>query len=136
MDPTVIVEFKSPGKTSYSGAPGDNPVIQIRKYIESLLDKTCYTYEGERIADIGRGSPFLCFLIAEPSQQLYDLLRQHQIHKPTPDGDGRFAYLDDLNAYFEFIPYDQVLRNATLRNEAFFRKLKVEKLPATPPSEG
>lgn len=128
LDPVVIVEFKSPSKTKYSGAPSDNPVIQIRKYIESLLEKTCYTYEGDRITDINSGTPFLCFLIAEPSQQLYELLRQHQIHKPTPDGDGRFAYLDDLNAYFEFIPYDQVLRNATLRNEAFFRKLKVEKL--------
>lgn len=135
LDPTVIVELKSPGKTTYSGAPGDNPVIQIRKYIESLLNKTCYTYEGERITDIRSGSPFLCFLIAEPSQQLYDLLRQHQIHKPTPDGDGRFAYLDDLNAYFEFIPYDQVLRNATLRNEAFFRRLKVEKLSSQPDSD-
>lgn len=135
LDPAVIVEFKSPGKTSYSGAPSDNPVIQIRKYIESLLDKTCYTYDGERITDISNGTPFLCFLIAEPSQQLYDLLRQHQIHKPTPDGDGRFAYLDDLNAYFEFIPYDQVLRNATLRNEAFFRKLKVEKLSPKPLDE-
>lgn len=128
LDPTVIVEFKSPGKTNYSGAPSDNPVIQIRKYIESLVNKSCYTYDGQRITDIRSGSPFLCFLIAEPSQQLYELLRQHQIHKPTPDGDGRFAYLDDLNAYFEFIPYDQVLRNATMRNEAFFRRLKIEKL--------
>jgi hypothetical protein len=130
LDPAVIVEFKSPGKTTYSGAPNDNPVIQIRKYIESLLDKTCYTYDRERVTDINKGTPFLCFLIAEPSQQLYELLRQHQIHKPTPDGDGRFAYFDDLNAYFEFIPYDQVLRNASLRNEAFFRKLKVERLSA------
>lgn len=136
LDPTVIVEFKSPGKTTYSGAPGDNPVIQIRKYIESLLNKTCYTYEGERITDINSSTPFLCFLIAEPSQQLYSLLRQHQIHKPTPDGDGRFAYLEDLNAYFEFIPYDQVLRNATLRNEAFFRRLKVDRLARLPGSDG
>lgn len=136
LDPTVIVEFKSPGKTSYSGAPADNPVIQIRKYIESLLEKTCYTYDRERITDIKAGSPFLCFLIAEPSPQLYEILRQHQIHKPTPDGDGRFAYLDDLNAYFEFIPYDQVLRNATLRNEAFFRRLNVEKLASYDAAEG
>lgn len=128
LDPAVIVEFKSPGKTAYSGAPADNPVIQIRKYIESLLEKTCYAYDGQRITDINKGTPFLCFLIAEPSQQLYELLRQHQIHKPTPDGDGRFAYLEDLNAYFEFIPYDQVLKNAALRNEAFFRKLNVERL--------
>lgn len=135
IDPAVIVEFKAPSKTAYSGAPGDNPVIQIRKYIESLLEKTCYSYDGERITDINKGTPFLCFLVAEPSQQLYELLRQHQIHKPTPDGDGRFAYLEDLNAYFEFIPYDQVLKNAALRNEAFFRKLKVERLPATAPKE-
>ncbi|MGQ3018665.1 MAG: hypothetical protein ACT6SK_04805 [Phenylobacterium sp.] len=131
MDPAVIVEFKSPSKTTYSGAPGDNPVIQIRKYIESLLEKSCYAYDGQRITDINKGTPFLCFLIAEPSHQLYELLRQHQIHKPTPDGDGRFAYLEDLNAYFEFIPYDQVLKNAALRNEAFFRKLKVERLMAS-----
>jgi hypothetical protein len=128
LDPAVIVEFKSPGKTTYSGAPNDNPVWQIRKYVESLTDKTCYTYEGDRITDLSKGVPFLCFLIAEPSPQLYDLLRQHMIYKPTPDGDGRFAYLDDINAYFEFIPYDQVLKNATLRNEAFFRRLKVERL--------
>lgn len=36
--------------------------------------------------------------------------------------------LDDLNAYFEFIPYDKVLKNATSRNEAIFRELKVERL--------
>ena len=47
LDPTVIVKFKSPGKTSYSGVPADNPVIQIRKYIESLLDKTCYNHDGD-----------------------------------------------------------------------------------------
>ncbi len=139
LDPAVIVEFKSPSKTAYSGAPGDNPVIQIRKYIESLIEKTCYAYDGQRITDINKGTPFLCFLIAEPSQQLYELLRQHQIHRPTPDGDGRFAYLEDLNAYFEFIPYDQVLKNAALRNEAFFRKLRVERLavpPQTKPAVG
>lgn len=129
LDPIVIVEFKSPDKTSYTGAPGDNPVIQIRKYIESLQAKTCYTYDGDKITDIGTNTPFHCFLIAEPSDQLYELLRSHQIYKPTPDGHGRFAYLDDLNAYFEFIPYDQVLQNATLRNQAFFAKLKIEKLP-------
>jgi hypothetical protein len=130
LDPAVIVEFKSPGKTTYSGAPNDNPVWQIRKYVKSLLGKTCYTYSGERITDLNKGVPFLCFLIAEPSEQLYELLAQHMIHKPTPDGEGRFAYLDDLNAYFEFIPYDQVLKNATLRNEAFFKRLKIEKVPA------
>jgi len=128
QDPAVIIEFKSPSKTTYSGAPNDNPVWQMRKYIESLASKSCYNYDGDRITDIGNGTPFHCFLIAEPSLQLYDLLRQHQIYKPTPDGEGRFAYMDDLNAYFEFIPYDQVLRNATLRNEAFFRRLRVERL--------
>jgi hypothetical protein len=133
LDPVVIVEFKSPDKTTYSGAPGDNPVFQIRKYIESLQAKTCYTYDGDRITDIGDKTPFHCFLIAEPSLQLYELLKSHQIYKPTPDGNGRFAYFDDLNAYFEFIPYDQVLQNAMLRNQAFFAKLKIEKLPKRAP---
>lgn len=44
---------------------------------------------------------------------------------------GSMSYrwkLDDLNAYFEFIPYDKVLKNATSRNEAIFRELKVERL--------
>ncbi|MEI9904732.1 MAG: hypothetical protein WDN06_12750 [Asticcacaulis sp.] len=121
----VIVEFKSPNKITYSGAPNDNPVMQIRKYIESLQAKTCYDFELNRITDINDKTPFHCFLIAEPSDQLYSLLRAHAIYKPTPDGGGRFGYIDDLNAYFEFIPYDQVIRNASLRNEAFFKKLKI-----------
>ena len=99
--------------------------MQIRKYIETLQSKTCYDYEQNRITDIGKKTAFHCFLIAEPSEQLYSLLRSHMIYKPTPDGEGRFGYMDDLNAYFEFIPYDQVLRNATLRNEAFFKKLNI-----------
>jgi hypothetical protein len=124
-DPVVIVEFKAPGKTKYSGAVGDNPVWQIRKYIESLIDKECYDFEGNRISDIAKGTPFHCYLVAESSRQLDELLRAHGIWKPTPDGNGRFGYLDDLDAYFEFIPYDQVLENARLRNEAFFRKLNL-----------
>jgi len=127
-DPVVIVEFKSPDKTTYTGAPNDNPVMQIRKYIESLQKKGCYDYENNRITDINEKTPFHCFLIAEPSEQLYSLLRAHMIYKPTPDGEGRFGYIDDLNAYFEFIPYEQVLKNASMRNEAFFKKLKLESL--------
>ena len=124
-DPVVIVEFKAPGKVKYSGAVGDNPVWQIRKYIESLIGKECYNFEGSRISDINKGTPFHCYLVAESSRQLDELLRAHGIFKPTPDGNGRFGYLEDLDAYFEFIPYDQVLENARLRNEAFFKRLNL-----------
>lgn len=124
-DPVVIIEFKSPNKVKYSGAPNDNPVLQIRKYIETLQSKTCHDFEQNRITDINDKTPFHCFLIAEPCEQLYALLRSHAIYKPTPDGDGRFGYMDDLNAYFEFIPYGQVIKNANLRNEAFFKKLNL-----------
>ena len=124
-DPIVIIEFKAPGKTSYTGAIGDNPVWQIRKYIESLQNKKCYDHEGNRITDIKNDTPFHCFLVAEPSTQLDALLRAHSIYKPTPDGHGRFGYFDDLNAYFEFIPYDQFIENAKLRNEAFFKRLNL-----------
>lgn len=125
-DPVVIIEFKSPGKVSYAGDKKDNPVIQIRKYVKTLQAKECYDYKGNRIADISDQTPFHCYLVAESSNQLYDLLESHGIWKTTPDGNGRFGYLDDLNAYFEFIPYDQVLKNAKLRNEAFFKHLNID----------
>ena len=125
-DPVVIVEFKAPGKTKYTGNKKDNPVIQIRKYIRTLQDKEAYDYDGNRISDINKQTPFHCYLVAEGCVQLYELLESHGIWKQTPDGNGRFGYLDDLNAYFEFIPYDQVLTNAKLRNEAFFKHLNLE----------
>jgi len=125
-DPVVIVEFKAPGKMKYTGTKKDNPVIQIRKYIKTLQDKECYDYEGNRISDITKQTPFHCYLVAEGCTQLYELLESHGIWKETPDGNGRFGYFDDLNAYFEFIPYDQVLTNAKLRNEAFFKHLNLE----------
>lgn len=127
-DPVVIIEFKSPNKTSYSGDAKDNPVMQIRKYIESLREKTCYDHENNRITDINKDTPFNCFLIAEPCEHLYSLLRAHTIHKPTTDGNGRFGYFDDINAYFEFIPYEQIIRNSSLRNEAFFKRLGIQKI--------
>lgn len=124
-DPVAILEFKSPDKTTYTGDAKDNPVMQIRKYIESLINKTCYDHENNRITDLNKDTPFNCFLIAEPCEQLYSLLRSHGIHKPTPDGNGKFGYFEDINAYFEFIPYEQVIKNSSLRNEAFFRKLGI-----------
>ena len=125
-DPVVIVEFKSPSKIRYTGAPADNPVIQIRKYIETLLEKKAYDIDGDKITDITKETPFNCYFVAEPSEQLYSILRSHAIYQPTLDGVGRFGYLPDLNAYFEFIPYNQVVRNAALRNKAFFDKLGLQ----------
>jgi len=122
-DSVTIVEFKAPGKIKYSGAVGDNPIMQIRKYIITLRKRSCYDVDGNKIADITERTPFICFLIAESSPQLDNLLNASGITQSTIEGYGRYGFFKDLNAYFEFIPYDQVIRNAELRNEAFFKKL-------------
>jgi hypothetical protein len=120
-DPVIIVEFKRPDKNNYNHKT--DPYRQIVRYIGELTSKKVHDNGGATITQIDDKTVFICYIVADLTNSLLDCLRGTPVNKPTPDGKGRFGYVDDLRAYVEVIPYEKLWDDAYKRNEIFFKKL-------------
>jgi hypothetical protein len=122
----TIIEFKRPRRTTYDDK--ENPIRQIREYIQKLRSGKAKTPTGHEVA-VSPAVHFYCFIIADKADKLDDIAKGAQLD-PTPDGQGYFGYLKHENAYVEIMSYQQMLTNAKQRNGVFFDKLGV---PCTAP---
>lgn len=51
------------------------------------------------------------------------MIRVSPANHKSADGEGYFGFSPDHNAFIEVMPYNKMLHDARLRNEAFFEKL-------------
>jgi hypothetical protein len=117
----VLIEFKRPNRNNYNG--NDNPVRQIGDYVEKLKTSNTVTDARGRTAPSRiKGAVYHCYVIADLTDTLLREIRDLNL-KVTPDGDGRFGYINDGNVYIEIIPYGKLLQDAKLRQGIFFQKL-------------
>lgn len=121
--PVVIIEFKRPGRTDYSGV--ENPVRQILNYIEELRNTSVSDNNGALITEIGIETPFFCYIIADLTPSLRRELVYSGINQTLPGGRGYYGYNDTLRAYIEVLEYEKIVDDARIRHEAFFRKLGI-----------
>ena len=121
-EPIVIVEFKRPGRTSYG--PGENPVTQVLDYVKIFRKGGSYVdREGKVKKEIAHSTRFLCFVIADFTDQLVDMIETSIAQHRSADGEGYFGFSPSQNAFVEVLPYSKLISDARLRNEAFFAKL-------------
>ncbi|MDR6734507.1 ATP-binding protein [Sphingobacterium sp. 2149] len=123
----TIVEFKKPYRNDYVfGDPKKDPVRQVRKYINEIIDKKVKK-EGRSI-EADKSTPFYCYIVADITPTLEYILRE-EIFTKMPDGIGYFRFYnsDELpyKAYIEVIPFKKVIKNAKQRNKVLFDKLNV-----------
>ncbi|KXH81615.1 ATP-binding protein [Chryseobacterium kwangjuense] len=123
----TIVEFKKPYRNDYVfGDPKKDPVRQVRKYINEIIDKKIKI--NGRSIEAGKSSPFYCYIVADITSTLEYILRE-EIFTKTPDGLGYFRFYnsDELiyKAYIEVIPFEKVIKNAKERNKVLFDKLNL-----------
>lgn len=119
-DTVILVEFKRPGKETYTD--GTDPFMQLIDYISLFKSgKTVRDREGKVISGIGPHTAFQCYIVADLTLGLRKRLRG--VFNSTPDGKGFFGYTRDPDAYVEVIPYDKLLLDAQARNAIFFDKL-------------
>ena len=121
--PVVIVEFKRPGRTDYSGA--QNPVRQILNYIVELRDASVTDNNGALITEIGQETPFFCYIIADLTTSLKRELEFSGINQALPGGRGLYGYNSSLGAYIEVLEFEKIVSDARIRHEAFFSKLGI-----------
>lgn len=121
-EPIVIVEFKRPGRRDYDY--NSSPVVQVLNYVDvfrsggALVDKS-----GAHIKPIPISTRFICFVVADFNESLEKVIRVSPAHHKSADGEGYFGYSPEHNAFIEVMPYNKMLHDARLRNEAFFEKL-------------
>lgn len=121
--PIVIVEFKRPARTEYSDE--ENPIKQIYDYIRELREHKVTDNDGKLITQIGADTPFFCYLICDITPRLKSILEDYKINQTLPGGRGFFGYNDTRRAYVEVLQYGQIVKDARLRHEAFFKELGI-----------
>lgn len=121
--PIVIVEFKRPARKEYTD--DENPIKQIYDYIRELRDNKVTDNEGALITEIGPDTPFFCYLVCDITPRLKALLEDYGIVQALPGGRGFFGYNDTRRAYVEVLQYSEIVKDARLRHEAFFKELGI-----------
>lgn len=120
----MIVEFKRPGRDDYSDK--NNPVTQVLKYVDLFRKgEAIKNQKGRIIKPISEKTRFICYVIADLTDSLRNIVRMSPIGMPTSDGRGFYGYSQPHNAQIEIIPYEKILGDAKLRNEAFFNSLGI-----------
>lgn len=121
-EPIVIVEFKRPGRTSYSHA--DNPVTQVLEYVSIMRGGGAFKDRTGRIRKpIPESTRFICFVVADFTHKLVEMVSMSIAQSKSADGEGYFGFSPIHNAVVEVLPYNKLLHDAWLRNEAFFSRL-------------
>lgn len=121
--PVVIIEFKKPARNDYTDE--ENPFTQIYSYIEELRSGTVLDKDGGVIQEVDERTPFFCYIIADITPNMRRWLKMAQVNVPLPGGGGYYGYNSDYNAFVQALSYKYVLKDARLRNEAFFKQLKI-----------
>lgn len=121
--PVVIVEFKRPARKDYTAK--ENPITQIYDYIDDLKNKQVITPQGRLITEIDDKTPFFCYIVCDITPSLRNILKRDKMDKELPGGRGLYGENPSYNAYFEILEYETILKDARLRNEAFFKELGI-----------
>lgn len=121
--PIVIVEFKRPARPGYSDE--ENPIKQVFDYIRELREHKVTDNDGALITEIGPDTPFFCYLVCDITPRLKTLLEDYAIIQALPGGRGYFGYNAPRRAYVEVLQYSEIVKDARLRHEAFFKELGI-----------
>jgi hypothetical protein len=110
----MIVEFKKPGRTSYSRTE-DNIEQQITKYLAQLKGGEIETFDRARVR-VADDCIFHCYVVADICG---DLELQLSGWDTTSNGQGRIRALKNMyRGQIEVIQWQDLINEAWLRNRA------------------
>lgn len=121
--PHVIVEFKRPARKDYTDE--ENLLNQVYGYIRELRGKKIMDKDGKLVTQIKDTTPFFCYVVCDVTPRLLEVLENMGMNNELPGDRGYYGYNKPLNAYIEILEYDQIVKDARLRHEAFFEKLGI-----------
>lgn len=125
-NPVTIFEFKRPGRDDFANPSSrEDPVEQIVRYVNALRAGNYRTPKGREI-QIGPTTPFYGYVVCDLNAKVKTWLHDDKDFKAMPDGLGYFHWRGNINLYVEVLSWTKVLKDADMRNRAFFYKLGIE----------
>lgn len=122
-DPIVIIEFKRPERDDYTDE--ENPITQIYNYIDEFREKKVRKANGTIIRQITNDTAFFCYVICDITDKLDKILSRENLHIPLVGKRGFFGYNSNYHAYIEIIDFQELIDDATNRNNFFFEELGI-----------
>lgn len=122
-DPIVIIEFKRPERDDYTDE--ENPITQIYNYIDEFREKKVRKANGTIIRQITNDTAFFCYVICDITDKLDKILSRENLHIPLVGKRGFFGYNSNYHAYIEIIDFQEMIDDATNRNNFFFEELGI-----------
>jgi hypothetical protein len=122
-NPLTIFEFKRPKRNDY--AAKDDPVLQIGRYLEKIREGKYEMPDGLEPIKINDHTPIYGYVIADITPKIKEFARNGQLTE-SPDKEGYFGFHNGFKMYVEIISFKKLLKDATLRNKIFFKKLQLE----------
>jgi len=122
-NPLTIFEFKRPKRTAYK--QDDDPILQIGMYLDKIRAGKYEMPEGTEPIKVNDGTPVYAYVVSDLTEKIHGFARLHQL-TISADGEGYFGYHTGYKMYVEIISFAKLLKDATLRNKIFFKKLGLE----------
>ena len=122
-NPLTIIEFKRPKREEYT--QDDDPILQIGKYLQAIREGKYELPEGLEKIKVNENTPIYGYIISDIVKRIDDFATQNQLTK-SPDNEGYFGFHNGYRMYIEILSYKKLLKDATLRNKIFFKKLNLE----------
>lgn len=125
-NPVTIFEFKRPGREDFANPSSrEDPVEQIVRYVNAIRGGRYRTPKGREI-NVSDTTPFYGYVVCDLTAKVKQWLHDDKDFKAMPDGLGYFHWRGNINLYIEVLSWSKLLKDAAMRNRAFFFKLGIE----------
>ncbi|MDQ1157990.1 hypothetical protein QE385_002317 [Sphingomonas sp. SORGH_AS 950] len=128
LSSVMVVEFKKPGRRTYSGAK-DQIEQQITRYLAQLQGGEIESFGRTRVR-IARDCVFHCYVVADI---VGDLVLQLSGWDTTSNGQGRIRQLKgDYRGQIEVVQWQDLVNDAWMRNRATLHAAGLSRKRLTP----
>lgn len=121
MGSLTVIEIKRPMRNNMADGEEKNPIDQCLNYLERVREGKVKTKTGELIP-ISTHIQGYCYILCDLTETMIKRCKLASLTM-TADGMGYFGYNEAYKAYIEVISFNQLVRAAKERNQAFFDKL-------------
>ncbi len=121
VDSITIVEIKRPGRDNFNEGSPENQII---KYIKKLKKDQQIKGYNNNVYGLAPNVLFTCYVIGDLTREMKEKLEDSDFDT-IDNGNKYFKYHDNHNAYFEFISFNKLVKDAKLRNKIFNKKLNL-----------
>lgn len=124
-NPVTIFEFKKPDRDDFvNPSSNEDPIKQIIRYVNNIREGKFKTPKGQKI-NVAANTPFYGYVVCSLTPKVEKWLKDDQDYKVMPDGMGWFGWRTNINLYIEVMSWEKLLKDADMRNRAFFHKLGI-----------